>query len=123
ARQGDWINAKAADGSTFWVSGKYARTSQAASGAPVTTVAGKITGDLGATNANVSAFGGNAAINGHATVGLDAPFKATIGADGMPKIDTTATHATVPIRIQLKKGTKIGYQGSTITINDDACYV
>ncbi len=125
SRQGDWAKVKGADGGEFFVNTKYVNTTSPAkpAGAGTTTVDGKITGDLGATDATVSAFGGNADLKAHVKAGIDAPFKATIGPDGKPKIDTAATRATLPIRVELKRGTKVSFAGQTVTLTDDACYV
>lgn len=120
-RQGDWAKILAADGTPYYVNMRFVSAPSNAGGN--TVVEGRLTGDLGATNATVDAFGAKGDVKAHVSAGIDAPFRATIGSDGKPKIDTKATRATLPIRIDLKKGTKISFGGQTVTLTDDACYV
>ncbi len=128
-RQGDWTQARAGDGSTFWVSTPYLRTTRPAQAAtpptPVTILNGRISGELGAsgTTANLPAKGLNAKLNDHLTAKVDVPFAAKIGGDGQPVVDPRMTHGTAQVRIDLDPGSQITFKGQTVTIQDAGCYV
>jgi hypothetical protein len=128
SRQGDWTYAQDADGSTYWVSTPYLRTTRPAQAAtpatPVTIVNGRISGELGAsgTTANLPANNLNAKLNDHLTAKVDVPFSAKIGGDGKPVVDPSMTHGTAQVKIDLNPGSQITFKGQTVTIQDAGCY-
>jgi hypothetical protein len=123
SRQGGWANVRAADGATFWVGAPYLTTTRPAGPTGGTVVTGKLTGALGATNGNGTAEGATVDMKGHVAAGITAPFSVRIGPDGTPVVDPKKTSATLPIKIALKRGTKISYGDQSVTIDDDVSYV
>ncbi|HZV00053.1 MAG TPA: hypothetical protein VFF73_25275 [Planctomycetota bacterium] len=88
-----------------------------------TSVRGVLTGELGVDNPSGSARGVSATLNGGVTASVEAPFAVKIGADGKPVIDPSRTSATMPVRISVKKGSKITFNGKTATVTSDEGYI
>jgi hypothetical protein len=119
---GLWAHVKDASGASTWVLSQYlTRSAPAVAAAPTTeSLKGTLSGTVGVTNANILTGSVNGAVNGHATVGLNAPFDAELGTNG--KVTVTGS-AKIPVRIELHKGSTLTILGQSITIQDDLDYI
>jgi hypothetical protein len=74
---------------------------------------GTLSGQLTVDGLSAHGNGVDTTVNGTASVGVTAPFGATLTPDGTLNFDPSKTNLTIPVHLDLKQGTEVSYRGPT----------